>query len=68
MVNDRPYRKAMEVDSAREELFAGRGKQFDPQLIDDFLGTDHRSLMRLAQATESTSVPTYDSQAPDRRR
>jgi HD domain-containing protein/GAF domain-containing protein len=31
MTTDRPYRKAMPVDLAREEILACAGKQFDPQ-------------------------------------
>ena len=34
MRNDRPYRKAMSYEAAVQELLRGRGKQFDPDLVD----------------------------------
>lgn len=34
MVSDRPYRKAMPVAQAIDELQHGRGTQFDPQVVD----------------------------------
>ncbi len=34
MVSDRPYRKAMPIEKAIEELLRCRGTQFDPQVID----------------------------------
>ena len=34
MCNDRPYRKAMSYEAAVQELLRGRGKQFDPDLVD----------------------------------
>lgn len=37
MVTDRPYRKALSQHTALLELKKGRGKQFDPQVLDAFL-------------------------------
>ncbi len=37
MVNDRPYRKAMDIEQAIIKLENGKGKQFDPILIPMFL-------------------------------
>jgi len=37
MTSTRPYRLALPVDRALGELFAGKGKQFDPELVDLFL-------------------------------
>jgi diguanylate cyclase (GGDEF)-like protein len=37
MVVDRPYRKAMSVDAALDQLRAGAGTQFDPHLVDVFV-------------------------------
>jgi len=34
MISDRPYRKAMPVEQAIEELKRFRGSQFDPQVVD----------------------------------
>lgn len=55
MTSDRPYRKAMTVDQAIEELERHRGRQFDPVCVDLFtklvreLGEAHdRRLVRYA--------------------
>jgi response regulator RpfG family c-di-GMP phosphodiesterase len=37
MRSDRPYRKALSPEAAREELIRNRGTQFDPQVVDIFL-------------------------------
>lgn len=37
MTSDRPYRPAMSVERAAWELRAGRGKQWDPRVVDAFL-------------------------------
>jgi HD-GYP domain-containing protein (c-di-GMP phosphodiesterase class II) len=39
MTSDRPYRKAMSVESALFELQAGAGRQFDPRLVDAFIAS-----------------------------
>jgi diguanylate cyclase (GGDEF)-like protein len=41
MRSDRPYRKALDVDTARERLRGAAGTQFDPKVVDLFLGSDH---------------------------
>ena len=37
MTSDRPYRTALSIPVALEELEKGRGSQFDPDIIDLFL-------------------------------
>lgn len=37
MAADRPYRKGLSLDACRSELIKGKGKQFDPRLVDAFL-------------------------------
>lgn len=37
MCSDRPYRKAMAVEDAVEEIKKNRGKQFAPEVVDTFL-------------------------------
>jgi ribonuclease P protein subunit RPR2 len=37
MTSDRPYRLAMSTDAAVEELIAQAGRQFDPELVPEFL-------------------------------
>lgn len=41
MVSDRPYRKGLSVEKALEEIGKGKGTQFDPDLVDVFLGMRH---------------------------
>lgn len=37
MTSDRPYRKGLTMDKAKEELINGSGTQFDPELVETFL-------------------------------
>ncbi|MCX7831473.1 MAG: hypothetical protein N2440_01055 [Actinobacteria bacterium] len=37
MRSDRPYRKALSVEEAIEELKKNAGKQFEPELVDIFI-------------------------------
>jgi HD-GYP domain-containing protein (c-di-GMP phosphodiesterase class II) len=37
MMADRPYRKALTLDEARDELSHHAGKQFDPHLTQEFM-------------------------------
>jgi diguanylate cyclase (GGDEF)-like protein len=39
MISDRPYRRGMPVDEARAELVRCAGTQFDPTVVEAFLGT-----------------------------
>lgn len=36
LISDQPYRLAVSFDEARQEIVSGKGRQFDPQLIDLF--------------------------------
>jgi HD-GYP domain-containing protein (c-di-GMP phosphodiesterase class II) len=38
MISDRPYRKALAVSHARDEIKRCAGTQFDPAVVDVFLG------------------------------
>jgi len=42
MTTDRPYATALRVDQAMLQLSAGRGKQFNPSVVDAFLALAHR--------------------------
>jgi HD-GYP domain-containing protein (c-di-GMP phosphodiesterase class II) len=37
MVSDRPYRKALSIQYARDEINRCSGTQFDPRVVDVFL-------------------------------
>ena len=51
MTHTRPYRAALSVDEAREELARSRGSQFDPELVDLLLA-------QIAVTTESLETAT----------
>jgi HD-GYP domain-containing protein (c-di-GMP phosphodiesterase class II) len=38
MVSDRPYRKGMPLEQAVQQLVVNKDKQFDPTVVDAFLG------------------------------
>lgn len=40
MLSDRPYRKALSVDTVREELARYSGIQFDPAIVKVLLGSN----------------------------
>jgi HD-GYP domain-containing protein (c-di-GMP phosphodiesterase class II) len=37
MTTDRPYRDALSLEEARQELQREKGRQFDPEVVDRFL-------------------------------
>jgi HD-GYP domain-containing protein (c-di-GMP phosphodiesterase class II) len=37
MTTERPYRKALSVEEAREEILRNKGTQFDPDVVDAFI-------------------------------
>ena len=42
MISDRPYRKALPITAAREEIERFSGRQFDPQVVEIFLAQPDR--------------------------
>jgi putative nucleotidyltransferase with HDIG domain len=42
MITDRPYADALDVEEAMEQIHAGRGKQFNPAVVDAFLSVAQR--------------------------
>ncbi len=55
MVSDRPYRKGLTDESAREEIKKFSGKQFDPEIVEIFLTLSKEFLKRLI---EKKDVPS----------
>jgi response regulator RpfG family c-di-GMP phosphodiesterase len=53
MISDRPYRAARTIESARDEIAAEAGRQFDPDVVRAFLSvplsTFHRIRQRVAE-------------------
>lgn len=45
MTSDRPYRKAMPREKAREELQKGAGRQFDPKVVEVFLKLEEKEFL-----------------------
>ncbi|MBM3129895.1 MAG: HD-GYP domain-containing protein [Chloroflexi bacterium] len=63
MTSDRPYRRAMSAERAAWELRAGRGKQWDPAIVDAFLRVIAKQLDRPEIAEERSVgalVPATD--------
>src|SRR5213078_994472 len=42
MTSHRPYRRALSWNAAREEVIAQRKRQFDPDVVDAFIGVESR--------------------------
>jgi len=49
MTSDRPYRRALTLAQAREEVLRFRGTQFDPQVVDAFLSIPENAWNELRQ-------------------
>ncbi len=49
LTHDAPYRAAMDVDAAVEEIRRGRGTAYDPDAVDAFTTLDHHRLMSASE-------------------
>lgn len=49
MTQDRPYRKALPAEVAKEEILRHSGSQFDPEVVDVFLSSEARVLERMGE-------------------
>ena len=45
MLSDRPYRQALTLEQALEQLRAGKGTEFDPKIVDAFVGMVEHGLI-----------------------
>jgi HD-GYP domain-containing protein (c-di-GMP phosphodiesterase class II) len=67
MRSDRAYQAALSEDQAREQMWAGRGTQFDPDLVDLFLSLHERgevgALRLLRPAAPPASPPGGEAAA-----
>jgi HD-GYP domain-containing protein (c-di-GMP phosphodiesterase class II) len=61
MTNDRPYRKAISVQEALEELRKGSGSQFDPQLVQHFLAIMPSDIESIICGMDGESIGPGDS-------
>jgi HD-GYP domain-containing protein (c-di-GMP phosphodiesterase class II) len=57
MTSDRPYRPARSVERALQELIGGRGTQFDPAVVEEFVSLIEEEGERLEAAARSGSSP-----------
>ncbi len=53
MTSTRPYRKAMSVEQAIEEVVRNQGRQFDPEMVEAFLQIDQEEFVRLSAEVET---------------
>lgn len=63
MVSDRPYRKALPLELALQELKQGRGEQFDPRVVDVFMHLIRDEWSR-PDGPESADDNTYSAGQP----
>jgi putative nucleotidyltransferase with HDIG domain len=54
MTSDRPYRRAMSIEAAREEVVRNRGTQFDPTVADAFARIPRGALAAVADEAPHT--------------
>jgi putative two-component system response regulator len=66
LTHDRPYKRAWPVDAAVAEIRRGRGRQFDPGVVDAFLGISEEAAVDLEGG--STTATEVTSSAPLRSR
>jgi diguanylate cyclase (GGDEF)-like protein len=57
LTSDRPYRKALRIDLALDEIARCRGTQFDPQIVDVFLAIPISELTSI-QSIRHASIPS----------
>ncbi len=57
ITSDRPYRKALSHDFAREEILRLRSTLYDPEMVDAFLAIPHEELQQIAKCCEALSEP-----------
>ncbi len=59
MTTDRPYRKAMSIEDAVNELKINSGTQFDPYLVDKFTNLDLKSVMESLSEFDNKYIDEY---------
>jgi putative nucleotidyltransferase with HDIG domain len=65
VTSHRPYRTALPVEAARQEIVRGRGTHFDPQVADAFLTIPLERLTEIARHYDSlTSAPLTPADFP----
>jgi putative nucleotidyltransferase with HDIG domain len=67
MTSDRPYRKGLSIEAARNILLAGRGTQWDPDVVDAFLAVLDERVPVAVLKSSATAVEGADSGRPSMR-
>ena len=57
MISDRPYRNALSIDHAHNEIQRCSGSQFDPQIVEVFLGIEKSTWLKLRENTLQSIRP-----------
>jgi HD-GYP domain-containing protein (c-di-GMP phosphodiesterase class II) len=60
MTSDRPYRKALSFQQAREEIGQFSGKQFDPQIVDAFLAAPEHTWTDIRESVNQQIAEQVD--------
>jgi HD-GYP domain-containing protein (c-di-GMP phosphodiesterase class II) len=64
VTSNRPYRTALPIEPAREEIARGRGTHFDPQMVDAFMSISFERLVEINRHYESlVSAPLQAREA-----
>jgi len=67
MTSNRPYRRALSLEDARQEVARCAGKQFDPRVVEAFMAVDFGELTTLNQGrSESASPPAFAEESQDK--
>ena len=67
LTHDRPYKRAWPVEAAVAEIMRGRAQQFDPDVVDGFLGICQEAAADLERGSVTTATQVTSS-APQRSR
>ena len=67
LTHDRPYKRAWPVEAAVAEIEGARGQQFDPDVVDAFLGICEKAAVDLGRGSAMTATEVTSS-APRRSR
>jgi HD-GYP domain-containing protein (c-di-GMP phosphodiesterase class II) len=55
MTSDRPYRKALSIEEALDEIVRNRSTQFDPEMVDALLGVHQHGRLKTSSPANPIS-------------
>ena len=61
MTSDRPYRSALALPAAREEIERGSGRHYDSQVASAFLGIPAETWLEIRKKTAKAPVSPADT-------